>query len=43
MDLFTTLANITGGTVPNDREIDAADQPDFLLDKLPTSIKPKIL
>lgn len=33
MDLFPTLANIAGGTVPNDREIDGVDQSEFFLGK----------
>ena len=33
MDLFPTLANIAGGTVPNDREIDGIDQSEFFLGK----------
>jgi arylsulfatase len=33
MDLFPTLANIIGGTVPNDREIDGVDQTDFFFGK----------
>jgi arylsulfatase len=33
LDLFPTLANITGGTVPNDWEIDGVDQTDFFLGK----------
>jgi len=33
MDLFPTLANIIGGTVPDDREIDGVDQTDFFFGK----------
>jgi arylsulfatase len=33
MDLFPTLANIIGGTVPDDREIDGVDQADFFFGK----------
>ena len=33
VDLFTTLAKIAGGDIPNDRAIDGMDQTDFLLGK----------
>jgi arylsulfatase len=33
MDLFPTLANIIGGAVPDDREIDGVDQTDFFFGK----------
>ena len=33
MDLFSTLANITGGKLPTDRVIDGKDQTDFFLGK----------
>jgi arylsulfatase len=33
MDIFPTLANIIGGTVPDDREIDGVDQTDFFFGK----------
>jgi arylsulfatase len=33
MDLFPTLANIIGGIVPDDREIDGVDQTDFFFGK----------
>jgi arylsulfatase len=33
MDLFPTLANIVGGIIPDDREIDGVDQTDFFFGK----------
>lgn len=37
VDTFTTLATITGASVPQDRPIDGVDQTDFLLGKSETS------
>jgi arylsulfatase len=37
MDLFTTVAAITGGKVPTDRAIDGVDQSQFFLGKEPKS------
>jgi arylsulfatase A-like enzyme len=39
MDLFTTLAAITGGAVPKDRVIDGVDQSDFFLNKTEKSAR----
>lgn len=33
IDLYSTFANIAGGTIPDDRVIDSIDQSDFLLGK----------
>ena len=37
MDLFPTLAGMTGGRIPDDRVIDGVDMNDFFLGKNPTS------
>lgn len=37
MDLFPTLASLSGGAIPNDRVIDGIDMSDFFLGKQPTS------
>lgn len=39
MDMFTTLGNIVGGDLPDDRPIDGVDQTDWLLGKTPHSAR----
>ena len=39
MDLYTTLASLSGATLPNDRIIDGLDQSDFFLGKTDTSAR----
>lgn len=43
MDLFTTVATITGAPVPTDRPIDGVDQTDFFTGKQPTSKREGLL
>ena len=43
MDLFPTLAGITGGVVPSDRVIDGVDQTEFLLGRKETSNRESVV
>jgi arylsulfatase A-like enzyme len=43
VDLFPTIANIAGASVPNDRPIDGVDQSNFFLGKTDTSSREGIL
>jgi arylsulfatase len=43
IDLFVTLANWAGGTIPNDRTIDGVDQSDFLTGKSEKSARESIV
>jgi arylsulfatase len=43
IDLFPTLANFTGGKVPEDRIMDGADQSDFLMGKSEKSARETVM
>jgi len=43
MDIFTTVANITGAPVPTDRAIDGVDQTEFLLGRQAKSNREGVL
>ena len=43
MDLFPTLANWTGGTIPKDRTIDGVDQSEFLMGKSEKSSRESVM
>ena len=43
MDVFSTLANIAGGTVPDDRRMDSVDHTDFFRGKSETSNRESIV
>jgi arylsulfatase len=43
LDLFPTLAQVTGGKIPDDRAIDGVDQTDFLLGKVDRSGRENVL